>query len=47
MGRASIYRGEAHRTGPGIQWASRCKSSFDPPDIRQRRVSSIRLHLGR
>jgi hypothetical protein len=31
VGRASIYRGEAHRTGSGDRWASRCKASFDPP----------------
>ena len=39
VGRASIYRGEAHRTGAGGRWASRCKASFDPPYLlRHRRV---------
>jgi hypothetical protein len=31
VGRASIYRGEAHRTGLRTRWASRCEASFDPP----------------
>ena len=38
VGRASIYRAEAHRTGRGTRWASRCEASFDPPYRLRRRV---------
>ena len=41
VSRASIDRGEAHRTGPDDRCASRCNASFDPPYelLRLRRVT--------
>jgi hypothetical protein len=41
VGRASIYRGEAHRTGPDTRWASRCDASFDPPFYEKRRAVKL------